>query len=642
MFNLLIINVMSKLNKMPDYQAKLPRYMHDVSRTISFTSSSGHLLPVWYDLCSPGEKYQLKTSLFMRSRNISTAAMASAKVNVDYFFVPLTMVYTPFQQLFYEVDDRYSSNFYDSTGATAAGGALPNGNLPLFNFNNYYLGQGIPEFRENEFECQGMQWYRLLWHLGYNPNCIFYGLPEHDIDAVASCYSPNVFPLTALVYQAIYYNYYRLEDYESNDPRMFNFDRYYTSPLVSSTTMFENLFRLHYRPRPKDYFTSLKVNPISGTKSLFAKFVQNDGDGQGINDPLRILAMNNSYLYGGAAHDSFDNPTVPEVGAYPKNKGAQPTDNDNNYHPDINFISNYKDAQADTTSTSQIRQLFAVEKLARITGRSQKNYDSQTLAHFGVHVPKDVMHNLSYLGTHECDLTISEVVALAGTESDALGELGGKGTGLMRGQKTISFTVPCHGMIMAIYSVSVKPRYFAGVDKSVMLRNRLDFPIPEFDRLGMQPLFAYENCYQVPTLDENGKVASVTGNKMLGWQYRYEQYKRKFDVISPAFADVDDSVPGMVSPLSPWFLSRQPFGNITMLTGSNSDLDYSNIDSVALQQSPYDLNNILSVPFTGQWDAGTMYENPRLIFALDPLIVDLHVEAHKLSHMSVYGEPELD
>ena len=37
-----------------------------------------------------------------------------------------------------------------------------------------------------------------------------------------------------------------------------------------------------------------------------------------------------------------------------------------------------------------IRQLFANEKLAMITGRTKKNYDSQVLAHYGVSVPHDV------------------------------------------------------------------------------------------------------------------------------------------------------------------------------------------------------------------------------------------------------------
>ena len=42
------------------------------------------------------------------------------------------------------------------------------------------------------------------------------------------------------------------------------------------------------------------------------------------------------------------------------------------------------------TSTA-IRQMFANEKkLAMITGRTKKNYDSQVLAHYGVNVPHDV------------------------------------------------------------------------------------------------------------------------------------------------------------------------------------------------------------------------------------------------------------
>ena len=75
---------------------------------------------------------------------------------------------------------------------------------------------------------------------------------------------------------------------------------------------------------------------------------------------------------------------------------------------------------AGCSSTALIRQAFANEKLAMITGRT-KNYDSQVLAHFGVKVPHDVKHDVTLVGRDTYKLRVGEVTSLATTQTGKYG-----------------------------------------------------------------------------------------------------------------------------------------------------------------------------------------------------------------------------
>ena len=99
------------------------------------------------------------------------------------------------------------------------------------------------------------------------------------------------------------------------------------------------------------------------------------------------------------------------------------------------------------------------EKLAMITGRARKTYDAQVLAHFGVKVPHDPKHDIAFIGQDTYDLKVGEVTSLSSTSEAGLGDLAGKGlgSGQSKGHK---FTAPCHGIVMTIFSIEPKKRYF--------------------------------------------------------------------------------------------------------------------------------------------------------------------------------------
>ena len=95
--------------------------------------------------------------------------------------------------------------------------------------------------------------------------------------------------------------------------------------------------------------------------------------------------------------------------------------------------------------------MFANEKLAMITGRTRKNYDSQVLAHYGVDVPHDVKHDISLIGKDTFKLRLVRLLLWL-LLMLPLGELAGKGRAYGNGERH-KFTAPCHGVVMTIFSV---------------------------------------------------------------------------------------------------------------------------------------------------------------------------------------------
>ena len=112
MFNL-INYLMANVNSKPSYQAHLSKTGFDVSQTFNFSSSCGHILPVWYDIANPGEHYSLSTNLFTRTQPLASAPMVDIDEYIDWFFVPFSLLYGNFDSWIYGIDDQHSSLMVD-------------------------------------------------------------------------------------------------------------------------------------------------------------------------------------------------------------------------------------------------------------------------------------------------------------------------------------------------------------------------------------------------------------------------------------------------------------------------------------------------------------------------------------------------
>ena len=64
----------------------------DLSRRICFTSKAGELLPVYYKLVYPGDKFEIRHQLFTRTQPVNTAAYTRIREYLDWYFVPLRLI----------------------------------------------------------------------------------------------------------------------------------------------------------------------------------------------------------------------------------------------------------------------------------------------------------------------------------------------------------------------------------------------------------------------------------------------------------------------------------------------------------------------------------------------------------------------
>lgn len=588
---------MAKFDEMPDFRANLPRQTHDLSHKFGLTATVAHLMPVFHDFLNAGETIDLGVSFNLRTQPLQSAAMVDISSHVEYFFVPMFLLYEPFGSMYYNINDQFSS-FY-----TLNNNKVVQTKFPVWNWSELYNTLVTSRSQSAYYGAQtiGTSSYRLFDLLGFN---VHNWMKQED-----GTWNPNVFPYQLLAYHCIYQYYYRLDTREEFDSRTFNWDRYYNTDVVSLTSEeVGKLCSLRNRPKDDDYFTNVKVSPIVDVLNLNFKdsldiaknwlsrptVVTNTESGN-------VLSSGN---VGGAGvapliNQSPDETIVSQFGFNVLSQGGS-----------LSF-SNGTDI-----GTANIRAMFATEKLWSITGRAKKHYDDQTLAHFGFKVPHDPKHEISVFGHDRGEIHIGEVISTSGTETTPLGEIAGKGYGTLNA-RSHRFTAPCHGVVMAIMSFVPKVTYGNTFGKYNVMTSREDLYTPEYDHLGMQPLFGYE-------IDPND---SSQRNTIIGWQYRYEQWKRRFNRVTSAFTSNGN--------LDSWMLDFAAPGGENTANQNSFFYNYMHL--------PNELNQIMLVNYVTNIPEGNDgYTYDSNVYNGDPFVVDAFIKCKKVSTMSDYSLPRLD
>lgn len=606
-----------KQDKQPTTSANLRRYPHDLSFQRSWTSSTGHIIPVVHDFLNSGETIQCSIDLKTRLQPIARPAMMDIHQKIKYFFVPMDMIYSLFGAIRYQVNDFFSSRFITSDIERSDG-------FPIFDFKlafaddyksdaavTQHSGVNVADGRQTNyagfavFDNYWQGCHRLFDALGYDANIVFNGVMD-----AADIYQPNIFPYALLAYQAVYQNYFRDDEYERYDNSAFNVDSLYDMALASRPNY--SMCTLRYVGRFKNYFTNVHQSPIIGNDVSSGNLLKPvDWSSSLYSESFANLSKARFFL----ADDGDTNPSLVTnttnfveedsiIGNSPRSMG---------YIPALKDDSDYQQINA-----SQLRMLFAIDKLMTVTGRARKRVDDQVLAHFGFNVPLDVKHNIQYLGEQDGSFGIGDVVSTSATDDAVLGALAGKAYGVVNGSGVKKFTAPVDGVFIGVYYSMPKVRYAAGFEKKNSVASRTDLFIPEFDSLGMQPMYLYE-C--------QSNMQGYSQNLIIAWQWRYEQFKRNYDSVSWAFRKFGNAA----NTLNPWSPVMSPLGF--------SSLPYHSI--ISLKVTPHDLDNVMVVPFDST-TANEAATNPSMFYWTDPFLHDMRVNYKKLSTMSTFSIPSLD
>ena len=653
---------MAKIDQMPEYRANLPRTGHNLSHDFGFTCAPAHLLPVFHDFVNAGETVTLGFDFNLRTQPLDSAAMSKLKTHTEYFFVPMQLLYQGFSDWYYGIREEFSSRF-------SVNGELANFTLPTLDLKKVmkhiydqaaYTYWSSGNLRVQLQESAAINGYRLFDMLGFRAARCLDGTTDDSTLA-------SVFPYQILAYNCIYQNYYRLDTRELFQPNSFNVDYYFNTGSISDTD-FAKYCMLHYRPFDNDYFNDIKVSPIVdvlnlNNKSSFDVANQYLTRGNvlssgynGSDDPFaHINPSSNIQTQFGMKYKTSDGEVdlsdlsvgingnyFKQVSSFPPNDGdalfdpvAHPgalLDGDDDIINHIHSLAGTDSASAEFIAngldigTANIRAMFASEKLWSVTGRAKKKYDDQTLAHFGFKVPHDPKHEITCFGHDISEIHIGEVISTANTgdTGSPLGEIAGKGYGAQGGQRH-KFTAPCHGVIMAIFSVVPEEYYQDTFLKANKLSDRSDLYTPEYDHLGMQPLFGYEV-----------QTDSAHANDIVGWQYRYEQWKRRYNRVTSIFRTPTDGYTSGGS-LSSWIHSIVPYAGRGSVEGQPND----STNYAKFLHFPSELNDIMLVAYQTNY-SNTYASKPYAVYECDPFVVNSHIDCVKVSTMSDYSLPRLD
>lgn len=625
---------MSKLDKFPDAPRPQGRTAHDMSHDFKFTMANGMLLPVEHDILLPSDTVYLKFHYFGRNQFPFLApAMVDIDFHTDYFFVPMQMLWTPFGSFIEGVNDTFSSHFYSISNSLGSPKTQLI-NLPLVNYT--YLRNYVYDNRRSYYinprslsdthilpEVLGRNYARLMDMFGFNPEV-----------STTSYLNPPSFPYQFLAYQAIYQNYFRLDDREKFDPTTFNLDRYVDSissgnpvlPQSVAADEFMGTFLLRYRPQYFDYFSSVKASPLLHDVNMLATL--DNSEFVGFNDFCFKLGLED-----GNVGPSFN-----------------PDHLTPSYSQSFSFDDSIKNVEFTSNSVNDLRSAFALDKLLSVTARARKNYDSQILAHFGFKVPHDVKHEISHLGHEVSTMHIGQVMSLAETDNASLGTRSGDGT-VSQKSKGIKFTAPCHGVLMIIFSSAVRYDYEVPYLRRNFVQSRLDLFVPEYDHLGMQPVFAIETFPVITgtTATNHNYLPADRAFTIQGWQYRYSQFKRGINRLSHAFSpDANELMPNAGQTLNSYVAYRKPFnGNVFGVRFDSEfgwevgNFQYSQQEA-NFQSLPTDTNNLFSVEYQTSWPSVDTGVYPWMLYVNDPFLIASRIEYKKVSIMSAYSMPKLD
>lgn len=387
------------------------------------------------------------------------------------------------------------------------------------------------------FVKSGASWNKTAFSKNYT-----YSLNLLGFESASISNSPNLSILPLLAYHKICNDHYRNEKWQPFEPWTCNID--YLSPtspmnataFISSTTftsLMTSILDLENSNLPIDYFTSVLPRAQYGDESAVSIGLENADATLKFDtksDPTKgALFVNNVYK-------GVDNlqkeavPPTPSHGAYASSVRASQSDN---YL--VGFSGNFT---ADASlKISALRSATALQKYKEIQNSNDPDFASQVLAHFGIK-PKVDERTSIFIGGDDKTLSINPQVNtnfLDGGQPDI------KAIGFGDLSAGCKFTSSTYGIIIGIYRAVPQLDYsHVGIDRNLFKTDATDFPVPEFDSIGMQTQFRCE--LSAPFLGINKSLHSVETSPLpidmsvtYGYAPRYAELKSAKDYYEGGF-----------------------------------------------------------------------------------------------------------
>lgn len=618
---------MASYTGLPDLQNHPHRSGFDIGRKNAFTAKVGELLPVYWDISMPGDKYKFNVEYFTRTQPVETSAYTRLREYFDFYAVPLRLLWKSAPSVLTRVQDVNQIQALSLTQNLSLGAYLPSFTLDQFSSVLYRLNGGSYDpgsgsFLHNLFGFNRADLsFKLLSYLGYGnivktlPSSNFRwwsSVLKNSDDGVSYTQQyiqnnyVNLFPI--LAYQKIYQDFFRWSQWENSNPSSYNVDYFSgVSPLLVSSLpdvgsaywKSDTIFDLKYCNWNKDMlmgvlpnsqFGDVAVVGVSGTKgSIPNSVILKSPKGKASSEVITTASYNAPLTPLSFAANSASATNVIPSGSV--------------LQVDLSNFENQFTVLA-------LRQAEALQRWKEISQSGDSDYREQIRKHFGVNLPQALSNMCTYIGGISRNLDISEVVNnnLAGEGGTAV--IAGKGVGA--GNGSFEYTTDEHSVVMCIYhAVPLLDYAITGQDGQLLVTDAESLPIPEFDNIGMEVL--------PMTQIFNSPNATAFNLFNAGYNPRYFNWKTKLDVINGAFTT---TLKSWVSPVTASLLSGwAQFGGSTLDSATKVALNYK-----FFKVNPSVLDPIFGVNVDSTWDT-------------DQLLVNSYIGCYVARNLSRDGVP---
>lgn len=578
---------MSDFNPLDRAKIATHRSSFDLSSKKLFTAKVGEILPCYWQIAIPGNKYRISSDWFTRTVPVNTAAYTRIKEYYDFYAVPLRLISRALPQSFTQMSD-YMTSADSGTSNTKMLSSVPNTSLlNISNTLSLSVGPSSSLLDDAGFPFSYGS-CKILDLLGYgsflastnvSKNAItkaYLGLSDvADVDnplVYKSSQVVNLLPL--LAYQKVYFDFFSNSQWEKHLAYSYNVD-YWDG--TSQLTVVPDMLQLRYANYPKDYFMGILPNSQYGSVALISSL-----------DSTLDPSVVRSYL-------SPDNPsgtnslTVAPNSSSVTVTGTSPNQRSVRINTDLSALS--------------IRAAEYLQRWKEVVQFSSKDYSDQMAAQFGIKAPEYMGNHSHYIGGWSSVININEVLNTNLTADNSQAVIAGKGVGSNSGH-TITYDCGAeHQVIICVYhSVPLVDWNLTGQNPQLTVSSISDFPQPAFDQLGMQA---------VPGLNlHNNPSRSVSTS--IGYNLRYWQWKSSIDTVHAGFRS-GLAYQSWSAPIDGW----------DVLTSSGSWTYQS------MKVRPQQLNSIFEPQVSG----------PNSSVAFDQLLCNVNFQVYAVQNLDRNGLP---
>ena len=116
---------MASYTGMSNLQNHPHRSGFDIGRKNAFTAKVGELLPVYWDISMPGDKYKFNVEYFTRTQPVETSAYTRLREYFDFYVVPLRLLWKSAPSVLTQMQDINQIQALSLTQNLSLGTYLP-------------------------------------------------------------------------------------------------------------------------------------------------------------------------------------------------------------------------------------------------------------------------------------------------------------------------------------------------------------------------------------------------------------------------------------------------------------------------------------------------------------------------------------